>query len=248
MKRKTLLIISLAVFGLLWMPAFGINRIAWAGTGGNYTALDRTGRAVYVLKELTRAPDHGIPKELLENAQGIAVIPHVVNAAFGIGGSWGKGLMSVRESNGEWSAPAFITLTGGSFGFQLGAEATDVVLVFNNRQGINSLLSSKLKLGADASVAAGPVGRTAGAGTDLQFESAIYSYSRSRGLFAGIALNGAVISIDNHVDHRIYGRHISGRDILLRNRVAPTYVTASFVKALDRYSPPAIHSTQMKGS
>ena len=190
MKRKILLVVSLAVFGLLWMPTLGTGRIAWAGIDDNYTALDRTDRAVYVLKELTRAPDKGIPKELLENAQGIAVIPHVVNAAFMIGGRWGKGLISVRERNGEWSTPAFITLTGGSFGFQLGAEATDVVLVFNNRKGIDAILNSKLKLGANASVAAGPVGRAASAGTDLQFESAIYSYSRSRGLFAGVALNG----------------------------------------------------------
>jgi lipid-binding SYLF domain-containing protein len=248
MKGRIGLIVSLALFGLLLMPGAGTGRIAWAGTKSNITALDRADRAADVFRELTITPYQGIPKEVLENAQGIAVIPRVVRAAVGIGGRWGKGLISVRQRNGAWSAPAFISLAGGSFGFQFGGEAVDVVLVFNNRQEINSLLSSKLKLGEDASVAAGPVGRMAGAGTGPKLESAIYSYYRSRGLFAGVALNGAVISIDNHADHKIYGRDISGRDILLSNKVATSVYTAPFVRALDRYIPSTARSAQIRGS
>ncbi len=199
--------------------------------------IQRTNNAVDVLTDLVRTPDRGIPRSLLDEAQGIAVIPHVVGAAFGIGGRWGKGLISVREANGRWSPPAFIELTGGSFGFQIGAEATDVVLVFTSREGVNALLNSKLKLGAGASIAAGPVGRAAGASTDWRLKAAVYSYSRSKGLFAGIALNGAVVSVDNHANRKVYGTRASARDILVRQTVRPSRVTEPFVAALDRYSP-----------
>jgi lipid-binding SYLF domain-containing protein len=244
MKRNTLIATLLSFVGLICMTASP----AWAWNEGSTTIVaDRADRAAVILKDLVRSPDSGIPKELLEDAQGIAVIPHVVRAGFWIGGRWGKGMMSVREKNGLWSAPVFITLTGGSFGLQIGAEATDLVLVFNNRQGINVLLDSKLKLGADASVAAGPVGRSAGAGVDLKLESSIYSYSRSKGLFAGVALNGAIISVDNHVDHRIYGPGLSARNILFGPKVAARWMTAPFVRALDRYSPSTTQSAEARG-
>ena len=136
------------------------------------TQYDRAQDAAEILGDLTRTPDKGIPQGLLERAYGIAVFPHVVKAAFVVGGRWGKGLISVRQTSG-WSAPAYIEITGGSFGFQIGGQATDLVLVFTSRKGVDSLLSSKVKLGADASVAAGPVGRAAEAGTDVKLNSGV---------------------------------------------------------------------------
>jgi lipid-binding SYLF domain-containing protein len=245
MNRNTLIATLLSFVGLIWLTASP----AWAWNEGNTTIVaDRADRAAEVLKDLVRSPDGGIPQELLENAQGIAVIPHVVRAGFWIGGRWGKGMMSVREKNGMWGAPVFITLTGGSFGPQIGAEATDLVLVFNNRKGINALLNSKLKLGADASIAAGPVGRSAGAGVDLKLESSVYSYSRSKGLFAGVALNGAIISVDNHIDHAIYGPSLSARNILFGPKVVARWMTAPFVRALDRYSPSTTQSAEARNA
>ena len=234
MKRNRLLTVLLSLAGFLWITTLPAR--AWSGNDATIAA-DRADRAAEALKDLATSPNRGISTEVLEKAQGIAVIPHVVNAGLVFGGSWGKGLLSVREKSGAWSAPVFITLTGGSLGPQIGAEATDVVLIFNNRQGIDALLNSKLKLGADASVAIGPVGGTAGAGTDLDLKSAVYSYSRANGLFAGIALDGAVISVDRHTDRGIYGPGLSARDILFRQKVPARWMTSPFTNALDLYSP-----------
>lgn len=197
---------------------------------------ERAQRASDVLAEIMKAPDSGIPKDLIERAEAVAVIPNVIKAAFGIGGRWGKGLISVRQ-NGRWTAPAFIDLSGGSFGFQIGGQSTDLVLVFTDKDAVKTMLDSKLKLGADASVAAGPVGRQGSVGTDVTFNSAVYSYSRSKGLFAGLALDGAVITIDDSANHKVYGAKISGTDILVRNNVSSTAVTTPFITALNTYSP-----------
>jgi lipid-binding SYLF domain-containing protein len=194
---------------------------------------DRAQKAADVLVDLNRAPETGIPKYLMDRAYGIAVFPHVVKGAFIVGGSWGKGLLSVRR-NGRWEAPIYVELTGGSFGFQIGGEATDLVLVFTDRRGVDSLLSSKVKLGADASVAAGPVGRSAQAGTDVKLNAAVYSYSRSKGLFGGIALDGAVLSLDNSANRKVYG--MDGKQVLAR-ALRPSSVTMPFLAALRQYSP-----------
>ena len=194
---------------------------------------DRAQDAAEILADLTSAPDKGIPKSLLDRAQGIAVFPHVVKAAFVVGGSWGKGLISIRQAKG-WSAPTFVEITGGSVGFQIGGQATDLVLVFTSRKGVDSLLNSKVKLGADASIAAGPVGRTAQAGTDIALNAEIYAYSRARGLFAGIALDGAVVSFDNGSNHKVYG--MEGREILA-GRAPNSPVTMPFQAALREHSP-----------
>ncbi len=186
-----------------------------------------------MLSEVLATPEHGIPEALLDKATAIAVIPHVVKGAFFVGGSYGKGLISQRTAHG-WSAPAYVSLEGGSFGFQFGASATDFVLVFTNREGLEPLLSGKLTLGADASIAAGPVGRTADASTDVTLSSAIYSYSRSKGVFAGVSLNGAVLSIDNDADHQAYNGHYTGRDILLKGEVSPNRETRPFLEELDK--------------
>jgi len=197
---------------------------------------ERAQDASAVFTEIMNAPDSGIPKELLEDATAVAVIPHVVKGAFIVGGKYGHGLVSQRMSNGEWSAPAYVTLEGGSVGFQIGASATDYVLIFTNRKGLEPLLKGKVKLGGDASVAAGPVGRTAEAGTDVTLHSAIYSYSRSKGAFAGVALDGAVISIDDSANRDVYGRNLTGEQILLGKDVAANSVTRPFVNTLDKYA------------
>lgn len=198
---------------------------------------ERAGKAAEVLNEILKAPDRGIPKELLKEAHAIAVIPHVLKGALGIGGRYGKGLLSRKTTAGKWSAPSYVDLSGASFGFQIGVAATDVVLVFTNEDGLKSLLDGKVKLGADASVAAGPVGRTGEASTDIKLNASIYSYSRSKGLFAGVALEGAVLSIDDSANHEVYGPNVSGTDILLREKINSNAVVRPFVIALQKHMP-----------
>ncbi len=182
--------------------------------------IERADNAVRVLSEILAIPEESIPERLLREAEAIAVMPDVVKAGLVFGGRGGKGLMAVRGSDGSWSNPTFITLGGGSFGFQAGVQSADVVLVFRNRRGVDNIVNGKFTLGADASVAAGPVGRSAQASTDGQLKAEIYSYSRARGLFAGIALDGAVIAIDNRANRRVYGRDVTAR-MILENRVRP---------------------------
>src|ERR1051325_9463590 len=181
----------------------------------------RAENAAAVLREIMDAPDQGIPDALLKKAYGIAVIPHVVKGAFGFGGRYGKGLVVQINAMGGWGTPLFIEIGGGSFGLQLGVEATDVVMVFTNHDGIKPLLEGKLKIGADASATAGPVGRKAEVGTDILLKSAIYSYSRSKGLFAGIALDGAVLQLDDDANKNVYGKKTVAADIT-RNNVRGT--------------------------
>ena len=182
--------------------------------------IQRADNAVRVLSEILAIPEESIPERLLREAEAIAVMPDVVKAGLVFGGRGGKGLMAVRGSDGTWSNPSFITLGGGSFGFQAGVQSADVVLIFRNRRGIENIVNGKFTLGADAGVAAGPVGRNAQASTDGQLKAEIYSYSRARGLFAGIALDGAVIAIDNRANRRVYGRDVTPR-MILENRARP---------------------------
>lgn len=205
----------------------------------------RAQSAADVLSEIMEAPDQGIPDSLVKRAYGIAVIPHVVKGAFGVGGRYGKGLVAQRNADGGWGTPLFIEIGGGSFGFQLGVEATDVVMVFVNRDGITPMLKGKLKIGADASATAGPVGRKAEAGTDVLLKSAIYSYSRSKGLFAGIALDGAVIQLDDDANKSVYGKKSVGSDVSLRKvSAAATQVVQPFLRALQKYVPDAAKTTR----
>jgi lipid-binding SYLF domain-containing protein len=207
----------------------------------------RAQNAANVLSEIMEAPDQGIPEALLKNAYGIAVIPHVVKGAFGIGGRYGKGLVAERNADGGWGTPLFIEIGGGSFGFQLGVEATDVIMVFTNRDGIRPLLKGKLKIGADASATAGPVGRKAEAGTDILLKSAIYSYSRSKGLFAGIALDGAVIQLDDDANKRVYGKKSVAADMpKARVSGAAIAVVRPFLQALQKYAPPEVPKVSRK--
>ncbi len=172
--------------------------------------------ATVVFQEIMGIPEQGIPPSLLSGAQAIAIVPNVIKAGFLVGGRFGRGVVVVRDQNGAWSNPVFVTIAGGSLGFQIGAQATDLVLVFKNRRSLDSFLMGrgKFTLGADAAVAAGPVGRQLEAGTDALLSSEIYSYSRSRGLFAGVSLEGAALSLDWRANVAFYGQVISPAEIL----------------------------------
>ncbi len=174
---------------------------------------ERAENASRVLTEILRIPEESIPTRMLESAQAIAVIPNVVKVGFVAGGRRGRGLIAIRGSDGAWSRAAFITLTGGSIGFQAGVQSADVILVFRSARGVDSIVKGKFTLGGDASVAAGPVGRSAQASTDEQFKAEIYSYSRARGLFAGVALDGTRLAIDNQSNEMAYGAGTTPRAI-----------------------------------
>ena len=197
MKRWTSALLALIAFA--WLSA--VSQPARAGE----EEVKRAENAVRVLKEVMMAPDKRIPSDLMKSAHAIAVIPDVIKAGFVIGGRHGVGLIAVKGPEGTWSNPSFISMTGGSIGFQAGVSSTDVILVFRTERGVDSIVHGKFTLGADASVAAGPVGRDAHAATDAQLKAEIYSYSRSRGLFAGVALDGSVLAIDNDANQAVYG-------------------------------------------
>ena len=192
---------------------------------------DRVTEAARVLEEVLSAPDKGVPQAIVEKAQAIVVIPSTVKGALLIGAQRGKGVMSARSATG-WSAPAFVTLTGGSLGLQIGGQATDIVLVVTNERGIENLAQNTFKIGGDASVAAGPVGREATASTDYRMQAQILSYSRSRGLFAGVSLAGSTIRADRDANERIYGIGYSTRNIVVERRVEPTAAAQEWLKVL----------------
>ncbi|KGI78951.1 lipid-binding SYLF domain-containing protein [Oleiagrimonas soli] len=204
---------KLRVHAFLLVAVSALLPLAAAHADDRGEALQRASKAVTVLQQIQQAPDKAIPQELLRNAKAIVVVPDVVKAGLVFGGQHGRGLVSVRTADGTWSNPVFISLTGGSVGFQAGVSATDVVLVFRTQRGVDSLVDGKFTLGVDAAAAAGPVGRNAHVSTDTQFKAEIYSYSRSRGLFAGVALNGSVLRIDYDADAAVYGAGITPRRI-----------------------------------
>lgn len=175
--------------------------------------VNRTHKAAQVFKEIMNTPDQGIPQDLLASAKCIAIIPGDVKFAFIFGGNYGRGLATCRTGHG-WSAPMFVAIDGGSVGYQLGGSSTDLVMLFMNEHALQSLLKDKFKLGADASVAAGPVGRNAAAGTDLKLNAEILSYSRTKGVFAGVSLGGAVVQADKSGDEAMYGHDVNRREIL----------------------------------
>ncbi|GIX35080.1 MAG: hypothetical protein KatS3mg126_0859 [Lysobacteraceae bacterium] len=192
--------------------------------------------AVTVLDQIMQAPDQAIPGRLLREAHAIAVIPNVVKAGFVVGGRAGKGLIAIKTPEGVWSHPSYLKLTGASIGFQAGVQSTDVVLVFTSPRGVDSIVNGKVTLGADASVAAGPVGRTAQASTDGQLKAEIYSYSRARGLFAGVALDGAVIAIDHRANQAVYGRNTTPRAVFEGRVDTVPGEIVSFRDRLEEYS------------
>jgi len=200
---------------------------------------ERLENAGTVMQEVMNVPDN-IPQELLEKAECIVVFPSVMKGAFIVGGSYGRGAMVCRTGehfSGPWGAPAMYALEGGSLGFQIGGQATDLILLVMNNRGVNSLLNSKVKLGADASVAAGPKGRDASANTDAYLRAEILSYSRSRGLFAGISLAGSTVRPDNDANEEIYGRKITAKDIVIGQKVAVPASGRLLVQVLQKNSP-----------
>lgn len=200
------------------------------------TSAERLEESVTVLKEIMNAPDQGIPRDLLEKANCVVVVPGVKKAAFIVGGKYGKGFILCRnENNRGWGSPAAIRMEGGSFGFQIGGSETDVVMLVMDKSGKNSLLRSKFTLGGDISVAGGPVGRTSSAETDAQMRAKILSYSRARGVFAGIALNGATLREDSDDNKELYGRPLTNREIINGHVSAPASA-AELISTLDKLS------------
>ena len=181
---------------------------------------NRLDNATLVLHQIMSAPDKGVPEEVLEHAQCIAVVPHMIKAGFVFGGENGKGVATCRTANG-WSAPAFFAITGGSWGLQIGVEGVDLVMIFQGDTGMQRLLSAKFQLGADASAAAGPVGRHATADTDWKLNTEVLTYSRAKGAFAGLTLTGADVRRDNDSMKAFYGRDVSTRRVLLGEVAAP---------------------------
>ena len=199
--------------------------------------IEKMENAIDVFKEMVNLPEKGIPEALLDMAEAIAVIPGFWKAAWVIGGRHGKGVILVRKSEGEWSYPAFISMTGGSVGFQIGVQRADIILVFKNKKSVNTITGGTFTLGADAGVAAGPVGRKAEASTDIRFEAEIYSYSKSKGLFAGISIEGASLSIDTDANAKFYRDFdLSVEEILEKKYIKAPSIADEIRKVIARYT------------
>jgi lipid-binding SYLF domain-containing protein len=199
-------------------------------------SVKRLDESAAVFSEVMAAPDKGIPQEMLENAHCIVIVPGLKTAAFVFGGKYGKGYLSCRNKGASgWSAPATIRIEGGSVGFQIGGSQTDLIMLVMNERGADKLLSSKFTLGAEGSVAAGPVGRTATAQTDAQMHAEILSWSRSQGLFAGLALEGATLRQDQNDNVKLYGRRLENREIVTSGMAAPK-AAAKLLNLLNKYS------------
>jgi lipid-binding SYLF domain-containing protein len=230
--KNNMLLIALALLFIL--PAFPEDK------GKKEMKEDqRLGESAVVLKEILGMPE-GIPKDLLDKSVCVVVYPSVKKAAFIVGGSYGRGVVTCRsgkEFGGPWSAPSMFALEGGSFGFQIGAQATDFVLLIMNESGANSIMSSKVKLGADASAAAGPVGRNASAETDVVMKAEILSYSRAKGLFAGISLEGSTLRSDDGANKAVYGKELSAKEIVREGKVATPAAAKRLLAILQKASP-----------
>ena len=216
--------------------------VSWSADDNKSDISKRIDASAKVLDEIMAVKDKAIPDKVMKNAKCIAVIPSMVKIAVGFGGNHGKGVATCRTEHG-WSAPAPITITGGSWGLQLGGQAIDLVMVVQNEEGMNHLLSSKFKLGADASAAAGPVGRDAGADTDIKMKAEVLTYSRARGLFAGVDLSGAAITQDKDETHLLYGKFVPFSEIL-SGKVEPPAASRPFLTAVKRYSEQSHESSQ----
>jgi lipid-binding SYLF domain-containing protein len=214
---------------------------ALAATAEEEPGAARIAKAVVVLREMIDLPEEGLPSRILERCHGLAVIPGVIKAAYGFGGQYGRGLVVIRNEDGTWSNPAFISLIGGSLGWQIGVQKADIVLVFKTGKSIDNIAAGKVTLGADLSVTAGPVGRSAEASTDLDMEAEIYSYSRSKGLFAGISIKGASIQIDKDANVAFYGdAGLTAQDILYDRTLKAPDVVEDLKRALLKRTAPRI--------
>ena len=220
--KKTIPLLLMSLIGL-------VGTYAWAGSAREET-VDRLQKSVDVLHAVMSTPDKGIPEEVLNSAKCILVVPDLIKGGFIFGGKHGRGVASCRTAEG-WSAPAFVSVGGGSWGLQIGVEGVDLVMLVMNNQGFQHLLSSKFQLTGEGSVAAGPVGRHASAGTDWKMNTQVLTYSRSRGVFAGITLEGAVVQQDDDSTRAIYGKHMKFRNIL-SGKVSTPKSAEAFMKAV----------------
>ena len=227
---KKFLLLTLIVFSLFSSP---LRRMRIEES----KASDRVQAAAHVLNEIQGAPDKGIPQEVLGSAECVAVVPSMLKGGFIVGAKYGRGLASCRTPKG-WSAPAFFIVTGGSFGFQIGGQAVDLVMLIMNKDGMKHLLSSQFALGADASVAAGPVGRHAEGNTDWKMRAEVLTYSRARGLFAGVSLNGAVIKQDKDSTRDFYGRMVPFKTALT-GEIEPPAGANAFLTSLAKWAQEA---------
>jgi lipid-binding SYLF domain-containing protein len=218
------------VTSLFLVSAFALTAANLSAASGRQDSIERLHMASDTLTAMINTPDKGIPEEVLSNAKCIVVVPHLVKGGFVLGAEHGRGVATCRTPEG-WSAPAFVSITGGSWGLQIGVEGVDLVMLVMNDNGLQHMLSSKFKVGADASASAGPVGRHASAGTDWKMDSEILTYSRSKGAFAGISLDGAVLEQDKDSTLAIYGRDTSFRAILA-GRVHAPQSTHAFIRAI----------------
>ncbi len=207
----------------------GVATLGWSDTKKEQ-ATDRLDNAAKVLHEVMAAPDKGIPSEVLDHAKCVAVVPHMVKGGFVVGAEGGKGVATCRTASG-WSAPAFFTVEGGSWGLQIGVEGIDLVMIFQNDQGMEHLINSKFKIGADASAAAGPVGRHASADTDWKMNAEVLTYSRAKGAFAGLTLNGAAVKEDKDSMEAVYGADVTERAVLT-GKVPPPAEAHAFLAAV----------------
>jgi len=233
-RRATRIIIK-ALFGASLLTTLAVGPAAAQATKDLKDEVSQSDKAARVFKEIMDAPDKGIPQSLLDKAECVAVFPNVLKAGFGIGGRGGRGVASCRTTSG-WSAPAYFNLGGGSIGLQIGAQSTDFVLLIMNTGGMNSLLSDEFTMGADASVAAGPVGRQTGASTDAKLNAQILSYSRSKGLFAGLELKGVVIKADKDDMADVYGANVKAKQVLEGSQSLADASVRAFPIMLARYS------------
>jgi lipid-binding SYLF domain-containing protein len=228
MQQNRLVTMTLTMFILLG--------ISWAGTSRT-EEVKRTQAAAAVLDDIMATPDKGIPEEIMESAQCVAIVPSMLNGGFIVGARYGKGVATCRTESG-WSAPVPLRVVGGSGGFQIGGEAVDLVMIIMNKGGMHDLLSSKFKLGADVSAAAGPVGRHAEGTTDWKMRAKVLTYSRSRGIFAGVALDGAPITQDWDSTRAFYGRKVPF-DLILTDQVPPPQGSREFLEAVKKYAAEA---------
>ena len=225
---------------VMLVTLLSVGAASVAGAETREDVQNRLDNAALVLHQIMAAPDKGIPEEVLEHAKCIAVVPHMIKGGFVFGAENGKGVVTCRTANG-WSAPAFFAITGGSWGLQIGVEGVDVVMIFQGDRGMQRLEASNFKVGADASAAAGPVGRNASAGTDWNLNTQVLTYSRAKGAFAGLTLSGANVRQDDDSMHAFYGRHVSTRRVL-RGGVATPASADSFINAVSSAKAQAVAS------
>jgi lipid-binding SYLF domain-containing protein len=227
--KRWLLLITTTVLSVMFLNTISVE--------ASSKEVAKVNDAIDVMEEIMAIPEEGIPPALLNNAKGIAIIPGVIKAGLIIGGRHGSGILVVHDSKGGWSNPSFVTITGGSIGWQVGVQSADIILVFKSNRSIDNIMKGKFTLGADASIAAGPVGRQAEAGTDVQLKAEIVSYSRSRGLFAGLSMEGAALQIDDEANDAFYkSENVTASDILKNKDIKVPDVVDKLKKILTKYT------------